>query len=1001
MLRRSCASGTRAARVAEKTVSARVIVDNSQASAALKGLGDQANISFELMTRRAQDAGRALERTGEQATGFSNATKAALGNVAAQVQDIIVQLQGGTDGFRVLAQQGPQIASAFGPVGSIIGAAGAALIATAGALGIFGEKAAETPKQGADLVSFFESLTKQVDEATTAFGRLSDAQRDLAKQQAAGTSAELDKSAKSKAADLAASLRPRYLAEEQAKLPAQPSSPQEFERGAQAAIAASGARIEQDINRLVAAANAGDVDQVTRLIAGLDLQKTEQNQQLTNELLDIAKQQQIAKKVQEARVGTAALGGGKSQTAVDAAQAYVIATDAPVPVPRDDKAVDALYEERQRKREAAAAKEKADRERAAKANLDFELRQLDVYYQEQDKAEKEAQQKKKDDLDFELRQLDQYFKEQDKAQDEANRLAEQKAKEMADILAEPWRQLAAEVAKITGDMFEQFLETGKVSIDSLATSLSQGVRGIVSQTLGTVVSMPLQQGVAGLSQSLNQSIASGQGFGAGVQQWAQANPGTAALGAGALGLTAGNTITAATGGNMVGSSIGGVLGGGAGFLIGNALLPGVGGIAGAGIGSLLGGTVGGLFGGGEQNLGNDRAALDYWTSVGTSWQDKSSSPENRQVVNSFASQVDSLVEAIGQLGGTVDNINLRFSAGNKTGLQLNGETFGSQADLLNAVFKLVGGASTGLSENQQLVFQNTKANSTAELASDLQFAETLDRVRQNLGPVATALADVDDQFTAMTQKANALGLTTDGLSEAYDRQRQTIIDNVERQIRDFTTNNQFLTAFDALTDKFKDLEQAANDLGRGTGDLEAAYQDQLDTLQKTADAQASATEDQYRSQVRSLTGLFDSLLAPINQALGPFGISQGIAAPTATVSGGLDQFRTLLGQAREGDVAALQQITGVGQSTIGAARQYGASGSEFQDVFKEVNAGLGEIQSKLQDRQIEALKGIEDVGRETVDELVRLRTQGIESLAEQLEQVRLEIRQLADRRAAA
>lgn len=45
-----------------------------------------------------------------------------VGNVAAQVQDMIVQISGGTNAFTVMGQQGSQLASAFGPGGAVIGA---------------------------------------------------------------------------------------------------------------------------------------------------------------------------------------------------------------------------------------------------------------------------------------------------------------------------------------------------------------------------------------------------------------------------------------------------------------------------------------------------------------------------------------------------------------------------------------------------------------------------------------------------------------------------------------------------------------------------------------------------------------------------------------------------------------------------------------------------------------------------------------------------------------
>jgi trimeric autotransporter adhesin len=95
----------------------------------------------------ASQAGAAAYNAGTAATvramGAQNAAsastgklRAAIGQLGYQVQDAAVQLQGGTSAFVVLAQQGSQAASVFGPMGQIIGAV-IALAATAAGV-IFG-----------------------------------------------------------------------------------------------------------------------------------------------------------------------------------------------------------------------------------------------------------------------------------------------------------------------------------------------------------------------------------------------------------------------------------------------------------------------------------------------------------------------------------------------------------------------------------------------------------------------------------------------------------------------------------------------------------------------------------------------------------------------------------------------------------------------------------------------------------------------------------------------
>ena len=129
--------------------------------------------------------------------GFRGSTSAltnTTGQLSVQLQDIAVQAQSGTDGIRILAQQGPQIASIFGPTGAVFGAiiAFSALIAgpfikslfdagesiedlikKANDLGInlqkdfplvFAEKLKELQDQESDLIKETADLTKAIAE---------------------------------------------------------------------------------------------------------------------------------------------------------------------------------------------------------------------------------------------------------------------------------------------------------------------------------------------------------------------------------------------------------------------------------------------------------------------------------------------------------------------------------------------------------------------------------------------------------------------------------------------------------------------------------------------------------------------------------------------------------------------------------------------------------------------------------------------------------------------
>lgn len=93
---------------------------------------------------------RATAMGGRIGRSFRGRNNQILGNVAQQFQDIAVQAEAGTDSIRIFAQQGPQIAGAFGPVGAVIGAVIAVVALGASAFDAFGtetEDAADALKE--------------------------------------------------------------------------------------------------------------------------------------------------------------------------------------------------------------------------------------------------------------------------------------------------------------------------------------------------------------------------------------------------------------------------------------------------------------------------------------------------------------------------------------------------------------------------------------------------------------------------------------------------------------------------------------------------------------------------------------------------------------------------------------------------------------------------------------------------------------------------------------
>lgn len=93
---------------------------------------DQAERELNRIRKAAEGAGSAVDNAGRAAgragtafgkmRGPTSALTTTTGQLSVQLQDIAVQAQMGTDYLRIFAQQGPQIASIFGPAGAVFGA---------------------------------------------------------------------------------------------------------------------------------------------------------------------------------------------------------------------------------------------------------------------------------------------------------------------------------------------------------------------------------------------------------------------------------------------------------------------------------------------------------------------------------------------------------------------------------------------------------------------------------------------------------------------------------------------------------------------------------------------------------------------------------------------------------------------------------------------------------------------------------------------------------------
>ena len=107
--------------------------------------------------RSSATVNKSLSRMGSGFRG-GNQLRGALGNVGQQIQDIAVQAQAGTAAMTIFAQQGPQIAGAFGATGAILGS----VVAVAALVGsTFLSASAESENLG-DSVKSLDGLLKNL-----------------------------------------------------------------------------------------------------------------------------------------------------------------------------------------------------------------------------------------------------------------------------------------------------------------------------------------------------------------------------------------------------------------------------------------------------------------------------------------------------------------------------------------------------------------------------------------------------------------------------------------------------------------------------------------------------------------------------------------------------------------------------------------------------------------------------------------------------------------------
>ena len=170
----------------ERSVEIRLSVTNgAKAREDLLRMGDGEE-ALNKVKRGAQGASEQLNQFGISAERAARQSTARLTNLSAQVQDVIVSLQGGQPLLRVLIQQGSQIAAIFGSAGGVLGIFVAGVAALVGVYQSLrgatdaatdATEALKSATEGLDAT--FAGHINTIDEAIVEYRKLNDVQREL------------------------------------------------------------------------------------------------------------------------------------------------------------------------------------------------------------------------------------------------------------------------------------------------------------------------------------------------------------------------------------------------------------------------------------------------------------------------------------------------------------------------------------------------------------------------------------------------------------------------------------------------------------------------------------------------------------------------------------------------------------------------------------------------------------------------------------------------------
>lgn len=851
------------------TIAIRVaVVDAETAVAALRSVGAEGD--------------RSLRGLADASQRYLSITRGTVANLAAQLQDVVVQLQAGVNPLTVFVQQGSQIASAFGPAGVVIGAFGALVGAATGALVGFASGAREAAASLDRTISALDAAARSAENYATAIRGASAEQQKLIAASARLEREAVERELGGAVADIGAILRRQY----ERTIPV-PTEPALLPRGRQQLAERAreiARRTESATQQLRSAAERGDVAAIVRLAEEYDLLGDVETLAAIQRLIDLARRVQVLRAAEQADVPRLQeLGRGPSEIGAE--------------IERQRRAAEAEARRAAEaaRRQAERAQEAARREAERQARLAYQATlQLTIAAAERgeyDDARSLAARARAEKILEEDRRL----------RERLARERELEAAREARIFAAPFEEAARQAQIAFADAFAEILSGGKATFGELAETLGQALLRTAAQIPALLVTRPLTAAIEGQASALLAALQSGD-----LTAIAQSPLSWATLGSIAGGVAGGST-----------GALSGALGGLAGALIGK-MIPAIGPVIGGFAGSLLGSLFGGIFG--SSRGGNNRAGarIDLGAGLVIPGTDARSG-ENQRIVNAIIAEAERFQQTLARAGAIFEDQLIRIRLGEKTGaeIQVGGKwrAVGDEDQLRRVVLEEVERAARLLPDAVRAVLERTRGQAPEYRLQAVEFAQRYEELVRPAEAAAREFRRLNAELERAAALAERYGLSVEAVREAQRRAAEEAERELETQIYD--QRDRIRATFGAVVEL---LEQTRDAIRIGPlsvlapADQLAVAREQFERVAQRAAAgdlearqQLAIVARQYLAEAREFGAsgpVFQTAYADVMRAL-----EQAIDATKSTQDRLLDLLPSALRDAQRPIIDALERQT--------------------------------------------------------------------------------------------